>query len=68
MPGGSYLPSGLLFLYRKGVLKTMSKLVSNVKKRSSGVTKKDKIIFGILLTLGLIPLLLMIVMVVLLIL
>ena len=39
----------------------MGKLVNNGGKKKSEITKKDKIIFGILLVLGLVPLLLMIV-------
>ncbi len=38
----------------------MSKLVGNVKKRDGSAAKKDKVIFGVLLILGGIPLLLMI--------
>lgn len=46
----------------------MGKLVNNARKRENGVPKKDKIIFGILLALGGIPLLIMIVMIILLVL
>ncbi len=59
--GDSSLPDIYFrILNRKGVIKVMGKLVNNVKKRDSGVPKKDKIIFAILLVLGGIPLLLMI--------
>ena len=38
----------------------MGKLVKNSSKGNGKIPKKDKIIFGILLVLGLVPLLLMI--------
>lgn len=46
----------------------MGKLVNNARKREKNIPKKDKIIFGVLLALGGIPLLLMIVMIILIIL